>query len=168
MVFGFEFVGDEDVVVDVGVVFFKDFEVDEVVVYEDGVVDFDIVDEVLVVDVDGVDFFGLVVGGVGVNGKVKNFVGLEFDGGVEIVGVDFWVFDVYYDGDFVFDFFGDGVDVVDDGVDLVVFCVCYVEVGDVFVGENDFFEYFFVFGCWVEGENDFGVMVWDGVCVYRY
>lgn len=131
-----------------------DFYVDQVIVYQDGVVDGEVRGEVFIGYCN--DFVVVDDGFIGSEGE-----GLVcFQGDVVVVfqfdGMNFWFFGVQQNSGFFIGFVYYIVQVLDV---LIVFCI--VIVGEVqmyyiYVGFQYFGQYFFRFGFWIDGVNNFG------------
>ena len=141
---------------DMGVIFGEDFEADEAVVDEDRVAHGDVVDEILIVDVDGSDFLRVFAIGAGLDGEIKDLAGTELDGCVDVTGANFGTLDIHHDGDLAADTGAHGADATDDGARPLMFGVGHVQPDDVGTAEDEFLEHLLALRSGTKSEDDFG------------
>jgi hypothetical protein len=159
MAAGFQFARDEHAATDARGIFFEDFEAEEAVIDEDRVADLDVVDEVLVVHVDGTDFLGPAAAfraHAGAHGEVEDLADFELDGCGYIAGPDFGSLDVHHDGDIAVDALAHGPNSSDDHARPVVRGVRHVESDDIGAGADQLFEHLLALSGGPEGEDYFG------------
>src|SRR5690606_26474248 len=161
---GGEGAGGEDFAADVIVVFGEHFEAHQTAVHEDDVADVGVVDDVLVVDVDGTDFH-TAFAVAGPDREIEGLAFLEFDGGIDVASANLGAFDVHHDGDLAAYFLGYGADAADDRARPLVVAVGHVETGNVNPGEDQLPKHFFALGGGAECEDDLGATE-RGKCIH--
>ena len=142
----------EDLAADAVSFFGEDFHVDDAVVDEDGVAFGDVIDESVVIDVDGVGFLTAFAA----DSELEDVAVFELEFCGEVAGADGGALGVEEDGDVALELFADGTDSWNDGADPVVWGVAHVEPEDVDACEDEFLEDFLGIGGWTDGGDDFG------------
>ena len=150
--------GNEHTAADAGLILGQHLELQESVVDEHGVADVDVLDQVLVIDVDGANLLGA---GAGLDGEVEDFARFQLDRDAEIARANLGPLDVHHDGHFPIHAFADLPNAANDAAGPIVLGVGHVEPDDVGAGAEQLFKHGLTLGRGTEGEDDFGSA--DGV-----
>jgi len=126
--------------------------VDFAVVDEDDVADVDIIDEVFVIDVDGMFFLAAFAA----DGEGKMLAWAEVEGDGEVAGADGGALGIHKDGDGEVCGFGGAADILGDALDSGVGGVGHIEAKDIDAGLDHLPDPFWGVGGGAECGDDFG------------
>ncbi len=149
-----ELAGREHFATDVAVVALQHLEPQQAAIHEDDVADLDVVDQILVVDVDGADFLAALACPAGAHGEIENLARLQLDGRSDVAGANLRALDVHHDRHVAADAAADLAHALDDRAGPIVLGVRHVEADHVGTGADELFKHLFALGGGTERKDD--------------